>query len=114
MAKVILYDDVDGSHELAIKVSIQDCYNWGGFGVCDYCNEEASDCLYLCPELGSYAYCEKCFMEHQGRVKLYQEDIPYIISSLKRFVSSYGLSFEKSDLDKINAYIGYLEEGSNV
>ena len=114
MNRVTIYDGVDGFKELVIRVTVEECFSWGGFAVCDLCNADSDVYMYLCPELGSRALCEKCFEEHKGRVKFYQEDVPYILNSLLSFVNNYGLSFNEADLRIIDIYIAFLKEVSNV
>lgn len=111
MDRVFIYDGSDEHCELAIKVTVEECFNWGGLAVCDLCNEDSHEYMYLCPELGSNALCEKCFEEHKGRVKFYQEDSPYIINSLLSYVKNYSLFFTDNDLKTITKFIALLEEG---
>lgn len=110
MDRVFIYDGSDGHKELAIKVTTEECFNWGGLAVCDLCNEDSDGFLYLCPELGSNALCSKCFEEHKGRVKFYQEDVPYILNSLLSYANNYGLEFSDTDMKTILTYVALLKE----
>lgn len=101
--RVILYNGADNEQELAIKCSIKECVNWGGFGICDLCGMVDS-VIYLCPELGSKGLCSKCFNEHKTRVKWYPEDTKFILAALDNFIEYYKLEFTPHDMDLIEAF----------
>ena len=109
MERLVLYKGSDGYPELAIRVTLDECYNWGGFGVCDLCNADASDYMYLCPELGSKALCKECFNEHKSRVKLYKSDIDFMECMLHDFMKYYKLSFTNSDLEQISSFVKQIK-----
>lgn len=113
--KVISYIGTDKQEEIAIECTVLDCLKWGGYGVCDLCNESRlldtgdpdaqNDRMYLCPELGSKALCEKCFKEHKERVKWYHEDFPFIEDTLKLYTSHYLPSMADEEIAKIKEFI---------
>ena len=45
---------------------------FGGYGICDYCNEGAAK-GYLIPVLNHY-YCEECYNEWVESAEYYEED----------------------------------------
>lgn len=110
MERLVTYNGSDGYPELAIRVTLDECYDWGGFGICDLCNDEAKEYMYLCPELGSKALCQKCFDEHKTRVKLYKSDIEFMEYMLNDFVRYYKLSFTDDELKQIKAFIKQIKE----
>lgn len=104
-SKVIKYTGSDGHVEIAIQCTLEACYNWGGLGICDLCNNESQKYMYLCPELGHKGLCDDCFKEHMQRVKWYPEDREYVLQSLTDFLVHYGLILDKEDRTKINEFI---------
>ena len=59
-----------------LPVSYLDCLSWGGFGICDFCNQNMQH-AYLVFVLNS-CICSKCFNEWIERSKSYpQEDVDY-------------------------------------
>lgn len=56
-----------------VKCTKNDCFDWGGMAICDYCGEHMQGNIYLIFILGS-AYCEKCFKDWINRVKKYDDD----------------------------------------
>lgn len=56
-----------------IKVTLNDCLNWGGLGICDWCNECIGEYGYYVAVLNS-VMCEKCYLEWYERAKNYPED----------------------------------------
>ena len=57
-----------------IKCTREDCFNWGGASICDYCGEDMKDDVYLIFILNS-AYCPKCFKDWTRRSRRYEEDL---------------------------------------
>ena len=110
MSKVIIYKGKDNVDEIAFECSVLECLRWGGYGVCDLCNESEilndgrvkslKSVMYLCPELGSKALCEKCFKDHQKRVKWYEEDLQFTLDMIDIFRNNYvtNLSIEDKQL----------------
>lgn len=110
MERLMLYRGSDGYPELAIRVTLDECYNWGGFGVCDLCNADATTYMYLCPELGSKALCKECFDEHRSHVKLYKSDIEFMKCMIGDFIKYYKLSFTDDDLEQMRSFIKQIKE----
>lgn len=108
MERVVLYKDKEGHDEIAIRVTTEECFSWGGYAICDLCNEIGDPFMYLCPELGSKALCQSCFDEHKEHVRFYEEDKKFIVAMLEEFTTSYRLSFSNSSLDTIRAFIKSL------
>lgn len=115
MANIITYKGSDGQEEIAIRCTVQDCVNWGGYGVCDTCNksrlldtgdEDAlRDHMYLCPELGSRALCEQCFEEHKKQVKWYKEDRDFVEETLVGYVNYNNLDIPDADMIKMYEFL---------
>lgn len=58
-----------------IDVDLLDVILWGGYGICNGCNEGPNEHMKLIFVLGD-TYCEKCFNEWLERAKNYsKEDI---------------------------------------
>lgn len=111
--RVVIYEGIDGHKEIAIKATLRECFNWGGLGICDWCNEQADETVYLCPELGHKASCEKCFEKHQSRVKWYPEDYAYIKDTLREFVDYYKLLFNDLDIRLVDDFIQEMDSEYN-
>ena len=60
---------------LAYKTSLDEALKWGGYGICDDCNDFALE-GYLVPVLNHWM-CEKCFKEWNDRAKFYAGDVPF-------------------------------------
>ena len=60
-----------------VDITLEDCLNWGGLGICNDCGEGPFKELKLIYVLGD-TYCEKCFDDWQKRAKSYsREDIEH-------------------------------------
>ena len=115
MVKVIVYTGIDGEEEVAIECTVKDCLEWGGYGVCDLCGRSrlldtrdpnaCNDKLYLCPELGAKALCEKCFIEYKGRNKWHQEDFIFVINTLNLYIESYLPGMAQEEKNKLLKFI---------
>lgn len=57
-----------------VRCNENDCYNWGGTSICDFCNKKMHDTVYLIFILGM-AYCPECFNNWQKRSHRYEDDI---------------------------------------
>lgn len=57
-----------------VKCTENDCYNWGGMSVCDFCGEKMHNSVYLIFILGM-AYCTECFNNWQKNSHRYEDDI---------------------------------------
>ncbi len=57
-----------------IECNVEECLQWGGIGVCDYCGQFMKDKIYLIYILNS-AYCPKCFEEWKKRSIRDEDDI---------------------------------------
>lgn len=71
MIKKIKYTDTGYSY---VECTREDCFNWGGICICDNCNEEIKDTVYLVFILGS-ALCKKCFDKWEKGSRKYDEDL---------------------------------------
>lgn len=56
-----------------IKVSIIEIANWGGFGICDWCDGYVGSHGYYVAVLHT-VMCEKCYKEWCERATYYPED----------------------------------------
>ena len=54
-----------------LPVSDQDCFSWGGFAICDYCNAPVAS-GYLVLVLNS-CVCSECFADWLKRQKRYKK-----------------------------------------
>lgn len=108
--RIIIYKDKTDHDEIAIKCTLRECFEWGGLGICDLCNNISKEYVYLCPELGHKGLCEQCFEEHKQRVKWYPEDIKYLKDTLNTFIQCYGLSFSPADKSTINDFITSIDK----
>ena len=62
---------------LLIHISMPDVVEmFGGFGICDSCNESDVE-GYLIPALGEKWYCRKCYKEWKERAIYYEADREY-------------------------------------
>ena len=60
-----------------VDVSLEQCLNWGGYGICNGCGKGPFRHLKLVYVLTD-TYCEDCFNEWLERAKTYsKEDIDY-------------------------------------
>lgn len=57
------------------KTTSTECAKWGGFGICDECNQHSAE-GYLVPVLNLWL-CPKCFESWQKRAIYYSEDRSY-------------------------------------
>lgn len=55
-----------------IEVSFKDCVGWGGFGICDNCNEQFSKAYYVA--VLNRVLCPKCYEEWIASATYYPED----------------------------------------
>lgn len=81
-----------------VDVTLQECINWGGAGICDGCNKGPCQELKLIWALGD-TYCNKCFNEWLERQKNYsKEDLEYDLrlqeQNDKRYYEHYSRYFE--------------------
>lgn len=77
-----------------IKCKKEDCLDWGGFGICDFCGEEMTDEVYLIFILNS-AYCEKCFKEWINRARAYEEDLAIQKQNHISYYRAYGFNIKE-------------------
>ncbi len=77
-----------------VKCKREDCLEWGGFAICDDCNEDMTDDVYLIFILNR-AFCTKCFAEWQNRSTRYSEDLQLQKESQKRWYKNYGFDVEE-------------------
>ena len=67
-----------------VDVTLLDCLNWGGMGICNSCNKMHKD-LKLIFVLTD-TYCEKCFNDFLERSKhMSKEDIEYDLNVQKQY-----------------------------
>lgn len=60
-----------------VDITLEDCLNWGGLGICNGCGKGPFEKLKLIYVLGD-TYCEKCFNNWLERAKTYsKQDIEY-------------------------------------
>lgn len=71
MKKEIKYTNQGYSY---VECTREECFSWGGACVCDDCNENIEDTVYLIFVLGR-ALCKKCFEEWKKQSKVYAEDL---------------------------------------
>ena len=57
-----------------IKCTKEDCLGWGGFAICDDCNKEMEEEIYLI-FISGRALCKDCFEEWKKYSKRYKEDL---------------------------------------
>ena len=80
-----------------MPVTYRDCINWGGFGVCDSCNQNMQY-GYLVHVLNS-CICSKCLNEWIERSKTYpQEDVDYDL----RYQQEHQDAWYKWHTDRMN------------
>lgn len=72
-----------------IKCTKNDCFNWGGAGICDNCGNPIEGDVYLIFILSS-AYCSKCFNEWNQRAKGYKSDLELQKKNDKRWYMYHG------------------------
>lgn len=72
-----------------VDVSLEECLNWGGLGICDGCNTGPHQNLKLIWALHD-TYCNKCFNNWLERQKNYsKEDVEYDIKLQKSHDKKY-------------------------
>ena len=71
MKKEIKYTDKGYSY---VECTREECYSWGGMCVCDDCDHDINNVVYLVFMLGR-AYCKKCFENWVKHSKIYPEDL---------------------------------------
>ena len=74
-----------------LKCKQKDCFDWGGFAICDYCGEVMTDDVYLIFILGS-AYCPKCFNDWIKRTTRYEDDIQLQEQNQERWYKFHGFN----------------------
>lgn len=79
-----------------IKVSKQDCLEWGGAAICDNCNENMEEEVYLIFILAR-ALCKDCFTEWENRSVKYPEDIELQNQNQERWYRNYGFDVSKEE-----------------
>ena len=106
MEKVIIYKGQDHKDEIAFKVTVRQCLEWGGLGMCDLCGSVSKiGCfLYMCPEIGYHAICQKCFDEHKERVKWYECDKDIILDMISNLLKLYIKDLSDEDYSKIKQF----------
>ncbi len=72
-----------------IECTREDCFDWGGVGICDYCNKPMYKEVYLIFILGS-AYCPECFNEWIKRSERDEEDLYLQKLNHKKWYSAHG------------------------
>lgn len=78
-----------------VDVSLRECLNWGGAGICDGCNTGPHPELKLIWALHD-TYCPKCFEEWLERQEKYSdEDIAYDIKLQQKFDKQYYDAYSK-------------------
>ena len=58
-----------------IEITPKECLIWGGYGICDSCNECICEKGYYVAVLHC-VMCEKCYQRWYAGAKRYAEDIP--------------------------------------
>ena len=79
-----------------VDISLEECLNWGGLGICAMCDEICED-LKLIWALGD-VYCTKCFNEWVERQEKYlrsdiEHDIKLQEENDKKFYECYSKYF---------------------
>lgn len=72
-----------------IECTKEDCYKWGGLGICNGCDKRMEDKVYLIFILHR-AYCKKCFEDWQKYSRRYEEDIQLQKESHIDWYNAYG------------------------
>ena len=65
-----------------VDVTLQECINWGGYGICNSCGKISNDLklVYVLTD----TYCENCFNDFLERAKFFtKEDIEYELNVQK-------------------------------
>lgn len=55
-----------------IEVSFKECTSWGGFGICDNCNNAFNKAYYVA--VLNRVFCEDCYLEWYLKATYYEED----------------------------------------
>ena len=123
MRSVVIYKGIDEKDEIAFRCSVKDCLDWGGLGICDMCNKSRildtddiralCDSMYLCPELGSKIFCEKCFKEYQKTAKWFEEDTDIVIESIVVLLNNYVRNLSDEDEQLMQKFISSKLETNN-
>lgn len=72
-----------------IECTREECFSWGGAAICDYCNKNMFEKVYLIYILGQ-AYCPKCFKQWLKRSKRYEEDLQLQNQNHERWYAMHG------------------------
>lgn len=73
-----------------IEVSMMECIIWGGYGICDSCNEPMGKRGYYIAVL-NWVMCEKCYHEWLERAENYPEDRQIEDANFRVYKSILGL-----------------------
>lgn len=57
-----------------IKVTLLDCFKFGGIGICDWCNERIGFCNGYYVAVLNSVMCEQCYNEWSESAIYYPED----------------------------------------
>lgn len=86
-----------------IDVSLEECLNWGGLGICDGCNTGPHQKLKLVWALHD-TYCPKCFENWLERQKNYSNsDVEFDVELQNKLDKQY-----------YDAYSKYFIEGEKI
>ncbi len=78
-----------------VDVSLEECLNWGGFGICNGCGTKNHKQLKLIWVLCD-VYCDQCFNEWLQRQEYYsKEDIAHDLYLQKQFDKQYYEAYSK-------------------
>lgn len=87
MKKEIKYTNTGYSY---IECTKEECYNWGGACICDDCNKDIENSIYLVFILGR-ALCKKCFDEWAKDSRRYTEDLQFQKQRHIAYYKAHGL-----------------------
>lgn len=88
-----------------IKVTPKEVFNWGGACICNSCNKQFAEDMYLVYSLTD-TYCDKCFNEWVERTKkMSNEDIEYDLKKQE----NYSYKWYKNLLERGNYDIKQME-----
>lgn len=91
------------------EVSLRECINWGGLGLCDTCNTPIVDGGYLIWVLNS-CLCDQCFNAWLNRSKRYEEDLQLQYDNSEYWFENY---FGKNCVAMPDSYNNYHIERLN-
>ena len=75
-----------------INTTAVECLKWGGFGVCDHCNQSSNEGRFIA--VLNHWVCPECFDKLLKRAVVYEEDKPYETKVFNRYAKLLGLPIE--------------------